>query len=259
MRLAIDLMAAPAALIRTAARGDEIHRTLAVVAAPGFYIALQIDGMASRPGLRIQIWNLCPWRILMEHARRIEVRNSCNLALPTGFIFVCFSAERCQQFFHRRLAFAEDDEICARLQIFEGVGAGLRAANDDLPTGFSRHSNDLDHITARHQIGVDAENRGRLAAQTLEQEFAARERRIEDIYVESFGAQMRTKVKNAEGRIGLHDLKLFRIFEEKIAVCEQEVRHVRPPSMPRSIGAAEELWTVAAPAKEQRGMHGRFG
>ena len=62
--------------------------------------------------------------------------------VPASIGLVRCSAERCQQFLHRRLAFAEDHEVRARLQIFQRVGSGLRTADDDPPARFARHSKD---------------------------------------------------------------------------------------------------------------------
>ena len=48
-------MAAPPAMIGTAARGDDGHRSGAVVFAPGAQVLFDIDAFAVRPGLRIQV------------------------------------------------------------------------------------------------------------------------------------------------------------------------------------------------------------
>jgi hypothetical protein len=58
VRLAIDLVAAPAALIGAAARRDERHRSFAVSVTPGANIPPHVNGLPIRPRLCVQVGDL---------------------------------------------------------------------------------------------------------------------------------------------------------------------------------------------------------
>src|SRR5260370_16073394 len=68
MRLPVDLMAAPIAPKRAAARGDEVDRSSSVIGAPRVDIALEIDRFPRGPWLLIQIRDLRASRGLNQFA-----------------------------------------------------------------------------------------------------------------------------------------------------------------------------------------------
>jgi hypothetical protein len=43
---------------------------------------------------------------------------------------------------------------------------------------------------------------------------------VEYVDIETLPPQVRAKIQNAQRGVGLHDLKLFGIFVEKVTVCE---------------------------------------
>ncbi len=155
----------------------------------------------------------------------VEIGEACDVVACVG----CAGAKGFEQLLHGEFAFAEDDEVRASLQIFERVGAGLGAADDGLPSCFACDFENFDDVAARHQIGVDAEDRRGFGAQMLEESFAAGEGGVEDVDVEALLAKMRAEIQDAKRSVRLHDLKLFGIFVEKIAVREQELRHLGLP------------------------------
>ncbi len=59
----------------------------------------------------------------------------------------------------------------------------------------------------------------------VEERLAARESRVEDLDVEALLPQVRTEVQDAQRRIGLHDLHLFGVLVEEVAVRKQQVWH----------------------------------
>ena len=95
------------------------------------------------------------------------------------------SCKAVKKLLHRELAFAEDDEVRACLEIFLRVCAGLRTADDSLPARFARDLHDLDHVAARHQIGIDAEDGWRLRPKVVEERLAVGERGVEDIDIKA--------------------------------------------------------------------------
>jgi hypothetical protein len=48
---------------------------------------------------------------------------------------------------------------------------------------------------------------------------------VEYVYVETFVAEVGADIENAQGDVGLPNLKLFGIFEKEIAVGEEEITH----------------------------------
>src|ERR1700690_108826 len=61
MRFSKNFVAAPAAMIGTAASGDQRDRTHTVVGAPDFDVTSHVDGFAGGPGLSVNIFNLFAW------------------------------------------------------------------------------------------------------------------------------------------------------------------------------------------------------
>src|SRR2546428_4253485 len=66
VRLAEDFVAAPAAMVGAAARRDQRDRAHAVMLAPDLNIAGDIDGLAQRPGLPVEIGDLGARRRLVN-------------------------------------------------------------------------------------------------------------------------------------------------------------------------------------------------
>ena len=78
MSLPKHLVAAPAALIRAAAGSDEVDRSFTMRVSPCLYIAVDVDGLASGPGLAIEIGNLCALRSFVHLPRGIKVGDAGN-------------------------------------------------------------------------------------------------------------------------------------------------------------------------------------
>ncbi len=78
MRLPEYLVAAPPALVRASPRRDEVDRSFAVRIAPGFHVAVDVDRLPGRPGLAIEIGDLCPLWSFMHLSIRIEVSEAGN-------------------------------------------------------------------------------------------------------------------------------------------------------------------------------------
>src|SRR5215467_9058570 len=147
-------MAAPAALVGTSAGGDEIHRTLAVSVAPGFYITANVHRMTSRPWLAVEIGDLrALWRFV-EIAGRVEVGKSWDAGAGVRGA----GTERFEQILHREFALAEDNEVRTGLEIFKSIRARLGASHDGPPAGFASNLQNLDHIATCHEIGIDADH-----------------------------------------------------------------------------------------------------
>src|SRR5665213_475850 len=129
MRLSVDLVAAPAAAIRAAARGNEIDGALAVRVAPRFDVAMNVDGTARGPGLVVETSNLRACGVLMQ-AAVFEIGDAGNI----GEAHMRSALQRCEQLLQRRFALAEHNELRARVEILLRIGARLGAADDGLPS-----------------------------------------------------------------------------------------------------------------------------
>ena len=147
---------------------------------------------------------------------------------------------------------AEDDEFRARLEIFPRVSAGLRPSDDHTPAGFTGHADSLHYVGASHQVGVDAKCGRLLGLQVIEKGFPVREGRIEDLDVEALLPQMRAEIEDAQRRIGLHDLQLFGIFIEVIAVREQKVWHQDVLAPTRSCSRGRSALEIPASGGSER-------
>ncbi len=78
MSLSEHLVAAPAAFVRASARSDEVDRAFAVRIAPGLHVAVDVDRLSRRPGLAIEIGDLCALRRLVHFPLGIEVSDAGN-------------------------------------------------------------------------------------------------------------------------------------------------------------------------------------
>src|SRR5277367_4371969 len=121
---------------------------------PGLYVAADVDGMSRRPRLTVEISNLCALWGLVHDAGSVKIGEAGNAGAGVG----CVGTEGFEQVLHRKLPFAEDDEVRACLKIFKGVGAWLGTADDGLPASLASDFEGLDHIAACHQIGIDADD-----------------------------------------------------------------------------------------------------
>src|SRR6185312_7404865 len=144
-------------------------------------------------------------------------------ARDIGEVHIGAALQRCEQFLERLFAFPENDKLCAGFEILLRISAWLGASDDRLPSSLARNREKLDDVRAGHQVRVKAKNRRRAGLQSRDQRFASGKGGVEDFNIEALGLQMRTQIKNAERRVGLHDLKLLRVLVEEVTVCEQKV------------------------------------
>src|SRR5262249_14256590 len=134
----------------------------------------------------------------------------------------------------------------------------LGASQHHRPAGGARRRGDLEHVAARHEVSADPDDRRRTALQNSKKLATRTERGVVNLHVKALPAQVRRKVKNPQRRVGLHNLKLLRIFAEEVAVGEEEVHKGSAFSVPtwRTLQrAAPRL--VSAPGA--RGMTGAPG
>ena len=78
------LMAAPAAFVRAAARGDERYRALPMCVSPGANISPNVDRVASRPRLCVEIRDLGARSRLPHHAVFVKKSDAGNLRVRVG-------------------------------------------------------------------------------------------------------------------------------------------------------------------------------
>src|SRR4051794_37731346 len=136
-----------------------------------------------------------------------------------------------QKFLHRQLAFTEDDEVGSCLQIFLGVSARLRAADDGGPSSFASDTQDVHDVAARHQIRIDTEHGRLFGSQVTEEKIASAECGVKNVHIEASRTQVRAEVENTQRRVGLKNLQFLWVVEHEVAVRQEEIRH---SNLPRS-------------------------
>ena len=125
VRLAEGRMAAPAAMIRAAARRDHRDRSRAVMLAPDAQVSVDIDALAVRPRLRIEIGSSRAGPVLTVRRRRAKDQ--------PGSAPAASAQDRLQ----RQFAFALHHHIRAGGQILLRIIGRLRSAHHHLPA--ARH------------------------------------------------------------------------------------------------------------------------
>ena len=216
-------MAAPAAVVRATACGDKREGTLTVRIAPGLHVAVNVNGIASWPREGVKVGNLRARVGLKKTSRLVQKRDSGNIAQRGAR----FGLQRREKFLHGGFTFAENNHVCASVQIFAHVGAGFRAAYDSFPSSTSREFQYFDHALASHQIGVDTQDGRCCCLQMVLEVVQAGESCVEDLDGKTLRTKMRANVQEAKRNVGLEDLHFFRILVEKVAVREQQISHWR--------------------------------
>jgi len=225
VRLAEDFVAAPAAMVGAAARRDQRDRAHAVILAPDLNIARDIDGLAQRPGLPVEIGDLGARRRPVNRAVLTEESDPVDACerLPRLDGPDSTGLERRQQLLYGDFALADHYDVRSAFQVFLDVGPGLRPAGDGFPSRVFRGAQDFDDVRPRHQVPVHAEHRRRVRAQQLEKLLAPGKRGVEDLHGNALGAQVRGDVEDSQRNIGLHHLKFLGVLVEEVAVGEQQV------------------------------------
>src|SRR5579872_120395 len=169
MRFSEDFVAAPSAMIRAAASGNQGDGAHSVVLAPNLHIPRHVDQFAGWPRLCVDILNLLAWLGAYDRTIHRLERNpvDCVQALDG------LRPQRWHQLFQREFTFADYDYISSCCQVFVNIGAGLRSSDNSLPPEFLGNAKNLDHIRPCHQIRIDTENRWRALLQQIPQ-FLAR-------------------------------------------------------------------------------------
>ena len=193
--------------------------------APDLNIARDIDGLAQRPGLPVEIGDLrargrlVNRTVLAQESDPVDARQRLlRLDRPDST-----RIERRQQLLDRDFALADHHDVRTGCQVFLDVGPGLRPAGDGFPSRVFRGAQDFDHVRPRHQVPIHAERRRRGRAQQREKLLAPGKRGVEDFHGNALGAQMRGNVEDSQRNIRLHHLKLLGVLIEEIAVGEQQV------------------------------------
>ena len=222
MRIAEHRVRTPGASIWTAASGDQVDAARTVILTPHAQILFVIDAAAVGPRQGVEV--------IVHDARRAAHRCTGRIlegdaAYPVEHRRVTLCECR-QQLRHRDLAFAHDDDVGARCQIFVDVVGALRPSQDDGPLRFLGRSNDRQHRTPGHQVRVDAEYASRRGGETRAELFAATEGAVVDVDPVAGRLEIGGQVKQAERRIRLHDLPLLLVLSKEVAVREQQVAHV---------------------------------
>ena len=240
VREAVHGVRAPVALVGAAAGGDEVDAAGAMVSLPGIEVELVIDGFAIRPRQAVQVGNLGALGGAHDGAGLVAKRDAIHLVQAVG----AAPRERRDQLRERELAFTDDDDAGAGVEVFRGVVGALGAAEDHRPAMAPRRAHDFEHRAARHEIGVDAHDATRRGREARREFGTLAKRAVENLHRKSGALQVCREIQQAERRIRLHDLPFLLIVGQEVAVGEQQVGHgriseTRPPiAGPRAAGRA---------------------
>src|SRR5215472_10240654 len=189
--------------------------------APGGNIFLYINGISRRPRLGVEFSNLRARFGLNELSSRTAESNAIDFRKP---IYRLESQGR-QEFFEGKLPFSGHHHVGARVEVLVGVGTRLGPTDDDLPAAVLSYSQNLHYITPGHQICINAEHRRRALLQYVVKFLPRGERGIEYFDRKTLVTQVRADVENAQGGVGLHDLKFLGIFVQEISVSEEDIHN----------------------------------
>src|SRR5690349_20863690 len=115
-------------------------------------------------------------------------------------------------------------------KVLLGIIRRLRSAQNHRPARLARVGHDFEDIRACQQICIDADGLRRSGAENREQLLLRTESGIVNIYLVSFHSKMRREVKYPQRNIGLHDLLLFAVLKEEVAMREQQLHDATPAS-----------------------------
>src|SRR5271154_5883826 len=103
MGFAENLMAAPAAMVRAAARGNQRDRSLSVILPPSVDVTRAVDRVSRRPRLSVEVTYLFPRLGAHRHAIGIPKGNSGDIVQRLRVTRM----QRRNQFLHREFALAD--------------------------------------------------------------------------------------------------------------------------------------------------------
>src|SRR5579859_1051567 len=154
MSFSEDFVAAPAAMVRTAASRNQGNRAHSMVLPPNLHVPRHVDQFAGRPRLCVNILDLLAWLGAYDRTIRHLERNPVDCVQTVDSL----RPERRHQLFQREFTFSNDDYISSCCQVFVNIGAGFRSSHNRLPAEFLGNTENLDYIRPRHQIRVDTKN-----------------------------------------------------------------------------------------------------
>src|ERR1700722_6080965 len=121
MGFAKHLMATPAAMVGTAARGNQRDRALAMMLAPHPDVLVQVNGISCRAWLGIEIPDLFAGRstddltVISQKGDALHLaRCPCGPGLQDG-----------NQLLEREFPFANDDNVGTRFEVLADIGTWL--------------------------------------------------------------------------------------------------------------------------------------
>ena len=191
------------------------------MAAPHVDVLLDIDRRAVRQRQGIEVGDLDPFRGAYHAPGAVTEGDAAHRVQRVGALH----GDGVQQLIERQLALADDDGVGAGGEVFLAVVGALGTAEDDRPAAGAGGGHDLQHRTARHEIGVDAEHAAGLLLQLRDQRRAFREGAVENLDAVAAGFQVGADVEQPERRVRLHDLLLLLVLREEVAVRQQDLSH----------------------------------
>src|SRR5579859_2404536 len=154
MSFSEDFVAAPAAMVRTAASRNQGNRAHSMVLPPNLHVPRHVDQFAGRPRLCVNILDLLAWLGAYDRTIRSFEGDPINVVQAVDGS----RPQRWHQLFQCDFTFADYDYISSCCQVFVNIGAGLRTSHNSLPVEFLGNTENLDYIRSRYKIRMDTEN-----------------------------------------------------------------------------------------------------
>ncbi len=208
------------------------------MSSPCLQIFAVIDGLAVGDGQRVQIGDLVPIPGAHDDSPLVREHDAADILKSMRPVH----GESAKQLLHRRFALADHDDIGAGGEVLGRIVGAFRAAKNDGPARLLGGADNLHHDFACDQVRVDSQDAARAGAQLLHQLRARAEGAVVDLDVVPAALQVRRQVQQTQRRVGLHDLLLFRVIGQKVAVSQQKgvCAHVSSGRPLRSGTAAPE-------------------
>ncbi len=210
----VHLVAAPLAFVGASSSGDHGHGSGAMMLTPGFKIALDGNGFAAGPRLPVNVGNL--------RARRRKLNQAlfppeCDTMDPAQ-ILIFLAAQHGQEFLQCHLSLANDDHVCPRRQVFFCVRARFRSPNHRFPACILGGAQDAYNTSPCHEICVNPQHGRTLVGEKFLKLGPGRKSGVKNLDFKTPRPQVRSKVKNPQWCVGLHDLKLLGIVAQEETV-----------------------------------------
>ncbi len=228
--LAVNRLRAPVAVVRAAARRDDVHREIAVMRSPDGAIPIDVHEIPRGKRQRLEAAD----DLARPRAHDAAVGAAQPEAVNRAQLALARARHRVEQLDERHLAFAGDDDVGAAVEIRAGMIARVGAGDDRRDAarlrGIDHGQRGLAHAQQAHLaeivevVFVDhREARPMAIERGRPLPLRRREHRVEQRDAVAALADTGRRVERAERRVGLLRLPELRVESKEIRLAEEHV------------------------------------